>query len=501
MFFSCKITSSAIQALAQAGVDLELLYQDVDTPEEFLRDPSCWLEADKMERFLERAEALSRSLEFPEYIAEHSFVTYLGHRSYHLRAWGVLDSVLRMMQRPQDVFLQPDRFISYFIRPAPALLEWEREGQRIGFDLPIRAEDYPLTSSYLRAAVEAIPSFVGHRLAGVEWRAYRMQICWEEEDQQQIFGVENDPGRVLKPELAQHIVESLESSQKELEQKNHELSEKNRQLEEAKQYLETQIVAQQLPVQEGMSGPQSLSNLAKMAEALAKEIQEPMQYIHQQVLRLSDYMARAQQLITLLGGRSLGEKQIQEAMRRMDWLQIRETYPHLVQNTSDAIQNLKGMLNDLSLLTQSHNFAEQDLQLVDVNDKIEKLVQDLPLPSLVQLHKQLLLDKKLRVNPLRFEQALSHLLQHSLVSLGVEGELRLRSLRMDTTAILEIYFSNNQRREEDLVRDFNAFRDGVFSAESGLSLPLAKSIIEGHGGQLTALTNAQGTKFVIQLEI
>lgn len=38
----------------------------------------------------------------------------VGHECHELRAWGVLDSVIKMMQKPQDLFLQPHRFLSLF---------------------------------------------------------------------------------------------------------------------------------------------------------------------------------------------------------------------------------------------------------------------------------------------------------------------------------------------------------------------------------------------------
>ena len=50
---------------------------------------------------------------------EESLITAVGHQCKDLRAWGVLDSVIKMMQKPQDLFLQPHRLLSYFVSPAP----------------------------------------------------------------------------------------------------------------------------------------------------------------------------------------------------------------------------------------------------------------------------------------------------------------------------------------------------------------------------------------------
>tara|TARA_Y100000780_G_scaffold232551_1_gene265821 strand:- start:1554 stop:3056 length:1503 start_codon:yes stop_codon:yes gene_type:complete len=498
MLFSCKITNSAIQLLSTSGVDLEPLYRGVEIPEEFLRDPSYWLESEKMEQFLEKAEQLSHSVDIPG-IESESFASYLGHNCYHLRSWGVLDSVLRMMQKSQDIFAQPDRFISYFVSPAPPIGDIEKSAKSISFDIPISAEEFPFTTSYLKSAFEAVPSFIGEGFAGVDWRANRMNISWAEDDQQQMFSGDNDPGRVLKPELAESIVNSLESSQKELEQKNQELLLKNQELEEAKVSLEKQIEAQNEAASSTGHSVATVVNLAQLADTVAQEIHGPVQYLQEQVMRLSDYMGRSQQLVTLLVGQGRKDKQIQEAMRRMDWNQITENYPVLIKNTTDSIIRLKTMLMDLSLLVEPSQVNEGELETVDVNDILQKTLSLVNLPSLVSCSTQLLLDRKLKLHPVRFEQAMLNLVTYSLQSIGTEGELRLRTLRMDSAAIIEIFNSSKSRTEEELVNDFSPFRGGEFMPKSGLSLPIAKSIVERHGGELTVLTTNEGTKFVVQL--
>jgi len=47
-------------------------------------------------------------------IFHDSLPKLVGHECHELRAWGVLDSVIRMMQKPQDLFLQPHRFLKLF---------------------------------------------------------------------------------------------------------------------------------------------------------------------------------------------------------------------------------------------------------------------------------------------------------------------------------------------------------------------------------------------------
>ena len=278
---------------------MEELFRELDMPEEFLRDTSYWLEAEKMEYFLERASKIVTKLGLEEINDSDSFASYLGHNCYKLRSWGVLDSVLRMMQKSEDVFNQPDRFIIYFVSPAPPIGSVAKDHNSIAFDIPISAEQFPLTASYLRAAVEAIPTFIGEHLAEVDWNANRMQISWAEDQQQQMFCDDNDPGRVIKPELAKTLVQSLEDSQKELEKKNEELLLKNIELEQTKNHLEKQIEEQNIAASSTGHTTSSVVNLARLADTVAQEVQGPIGYLQEQVMRLSDYMGRSQQLITL----------------------------------------------------------------------------------------------------------------------------------------------------------------------------------------------------------
>ncbi|MFK8138620.1 MAG: ATP-binding protein [Bdellovibrionales bacterium] len=499
MLFSCKITNSAINYLNRVGADLEDLYSSTDLPEEFLRDPSYWLEADAMESFLRSASTVYKRID-PQ-LPTDEFSRHLGHQCKSLESWGVLDSVLRMMQNSSDVYSQPDRFIGYFISPAPPIGSLIKANKEIAFDIPVSSEEYPEVTNYLKAAVEAIPNYIGEPMGGVDWEQNRIQISWAENDQESFFGQDSDPGHMIKPELAKTLVDSLENSQKALEQKNQELLEKNRELEVAKSNLELKIEKQNQEASSTGHQTSSVLNLAQLADTVAKEIEHPVKYLQEQVMRLSDYLGRSQQLVTLLNSSSKGSRQTKEAMRRMDWDRVQEEYPLVVRNTTEALGRLKSMMVDLSLLVEPTQVNELEKVSVDLNDLLLKVISLVPLPSLVNLNTQLLLDKKIKMHPLRMEQALLNLVSYAVHSLGTQGTLKIRSMRMDTTAILEVFFSSKQRSEQDLLDDFTPFQDGNMRPGVGLGLPIAKSIIERHGGELTVLTNPDGTKFVVQFSV
>lgn len=488
-----------MNSLNRAGIQTDELYQCTDLPEEFLRDPSYWLDAKQMEKFLEKAEHLvQQSDQFPD-LNTTSFAEYLGHESKDLQSWGVLDSVLRMITGVEDIFSQPGRFISYFISPAPPIGSLIKSDKTISFDIPVSNEEYPLATTYVKAAVEAVPSYIGAPLAGVKWKHNNVQISWAEAEQANMFDLENDPGRVIKPELAQDIVVSLEKSQKELEKRNQELLLKNQELEEAKISLEQQIEMQNEKASATGHNGTSLTGLSRIADSVAKEVELPLSYIQEQLMRLSDYMGRSQQLITLLVGQGRKDKQVSEAMRRMDWAHIQSEYPNLIQNATDGLYRLKTIMSDLSLLLEPTQMSDKDKAKVDMNGMIEKCLQIVSVPALVNVNFNLMLDRSLNVHALRLEQAILNLTNYCLKCLGAEGDLRIRSMRMDSTAVIEIFCSSTKYNEEDILKQFAPFSKN--NENSCLSLPIAKSIIERHDGELAVLTNDSGMKFIIQLPV
>ena len=176
-------------------------------PLELMRDPSYWLSAHDLEVFLEQLLRLPLK-------NEANVLTRAGHEGPGLHAWGVLDSVLRMMPRPQEIFNQPEQFLSYFISPKPPIENLRRDELSIAFDLPLPAEQYPLVTAYLKAAFESLPLYVGQALAQCEWTDIHLKITWPVM-QKTIFA--SDPGHQVSPALFQNLIEDLQRTQRERE--------------------------------------------------------------------------------------------------------------------------------------------------------------------------------------------------------------------------------------------------------------------------------------------
>lgn len=323
MLFSCKITHSILHYLDRRGEDLEALYEKCDWPAEFLHDPSSWLEADKMENILRlidedygRRDSSDESYE--------ALIVNVGHQCKDLRSWGVLDSVLRMVQTPKDLFAQPERFLSYFVSPAPAAGEIKRGSESVSFVTPVSEQQFPLVTSYLRAALEALPTYIAKPMANVGWEKSRVTISWSE-GQASLFG-ENDAADLsLHPELVRNILHNLETSQKELEEMKRRLIAKDEEIE-----------ALRVRAPAAASGIAEAAPLA--ASASSPDEGPPADKILHDLYRLGDYIARGQQLITLLIGQGRQTSQVKEAMRRVDWEFVQREGPALVRKIVAEMQ-------------------------------------------------------------------------------------------------------------------------------------------------------------------
>lgn len=326
MLFSGKITNSFLVFLDRHGVDSEKIFELTDLPTEFLRDPSCWIPAQDVEKFI---TCLDR--EFSSQFHDN-LSTLVGHSCHQLRAWGVLDSVIKMMQKPQDLFLQPHRFLSYFVSPAPPVANVIRQADAISFNLPISNQEFPCVSEFIRCALEVLPVYLGRNQAQVRWEATKIEIGWS--DSQSDLLKDEDLSPNYKPELVQNLMQALDESQRQIEDLRHQLSSAG-------------------------GGTQGDQNRAQPIPGTDTEFVQGLRAhvvrTRGHMMRLSDYLVRSQQLVTLLIGQDRMDRQVQEAMRRVDWDYVKAQSAQVAQETADLLTQFERELNQRLRTTNQNN--------------------------------------------------------------------------------------------------------------------------------------------------
>lgn len=328
MHFSCKITNAVLTVLEEQGEDLSALYEQTPLAVELLRDSSYWISAPNMEQFLELALRLPLK-------RDGDVLQRAGHGGPELRAWGVLDSVLRMMPRPQEIFNQPEQFLSYFISPKPPIENLRRDEFGISFDLPLPAEQYPLVTTYLKAAFESLPVYVGQPLAKCEWTGITLKLNWSIH-QNSIFS--ESVGHQVSPELFQSLIDNLQKTQRERE----DLQKYVGDLEEKLMSYEKEKLRTTNGKEPDSSSSFDLSLLSKdkNLSAVSFDSESPSYMLNQNLARMHDYMVRAQQLVTMLASQGKMSATVKEAMRRVDWEFVKSQYPQTVFESMELVKKI-----------------------------------------------------------------------------------------------------------------------------------------------------------------
>lgn len=340
---------------------MESLYDGFDWSIGFLRDPGQWLEADKLESVLGTLEEIERGLHLHE--GSGDYFTRLGHESPRLKAWGALDSVLRILPHPRELYAQPERFLGQFVSPMSPPRFFERSESRVSFRFDFPVDRFPRSARFLKAVLEALPEFIGSGRAHaphahVEWIGDRVLIDWS--DRQVGFEATPQSGLtepVLSPELARTILADLASSQREVEVARARVKELEQQLLQAS--AQPSVQAPQARVG-AMAESSSLAPAAPSEERLRAALHE--------VYRFSDYFARAQQMVTLLSRPGVRAPEIETLHRRLAWEKVQH---EATDCTSRAVAILQGQA-----LTETANLLANE---TDISGSSASSVMNAPL--------------------------------------------------------------------------------------------------------------------------
>lgn len=317
MHFSCKITHAILTQLEFEKIDLSAYFSDADIPWEKLRDASLWMRAPDMEAFLDRIVTSQQTL------------IDAGHATPKSRVWGVLDSVLRMMPKPQEIFQQPEKFLGYFISPEPPIENIVRTAEGIAFDIPLPAEQYPLVTTYLKAAFEALPFYVGMDAGVCRWNFLRFELDWPKEQQ----SILKDEPHQISPQLMQDVISQLQQSSRDLEERNRDLQQRNEELMKMSQNVRSSN-------NEADIRNADFNQFDRQQEIEFDFMQQPVHQVAQNLSKLHDYMVRAHQLVMLL---SAGQKQtpgLKQAFHKTDWEIVKLQYPKIILESLEILKKV-----------------------------------------------------------------------------------------------------------------------------------------------------------------
>lgn len=309
------MTHAALRYLERRGEDLEPLYERFDWPLHYLRDSSSWLEADRLEYVLAALDELYGARVAAE--TGHSFFEAVAYASPQLRAWGALDSVLRIVPGVRELYHQPDRFLGSFISPQPMIQGLSHTTEKTVFRIDFSDDRMPRTARYLRAALESLPEYIGKPRSHVTWTHGHVAIEWS--DRQVPFvpmsSLSHSETPSLSPELLRTILVDLANAQRELDLTRRALQERDAEIA-------------------------SLAATQKQAQA-----DERAKLALHEIYKLGDYFARAQQIVTLLRSSSsrsvsgsLGSSSSEAMVRRTAWDRVANEAPLAIRRAAKILR-------------------------------------------------------------------------------------------------------------------------------------------------------------------
>lgn len=422
--------------LARSGWERERLFELTDIPIEYLRDPTSWIAAVDVENFLRAVEK--------EYLgADALLFTKTGHASSELRGWGVLDSVLRMMLKPQDIYMQPQRFISYFVSPAPPTVNFEAMPEAVSFDLPISSAEYPLTVNYLSAALEGLPRFWGKELSQVRWRHTNVKIAWSEAQNPLLVEPEIRP----KPELLESLLKGVEIAHAQVESRTLEIVRLENEVRELKQQL---LIAQQsrLPTT-------NVQARAAHEECNITLFRRHLNELRENIFRLNDYLTRCQQALTFVKGAFRREPQVQTVLRKINWETMRGQYPWLHLQVIEGFDALEKMLDP-----EVAKAAPLD-PTISLSQRVDAMGTRLRQDMKVSLRNNVVDFAQVQLPLSKIEAALWQILQLASREVRENGEILLRNRLFDDH--MDIYVHVSPLKPED-------------KSDSNAELPLLQSL-------------------------
>lgn len=315
LLLSCKLTHAALRYLERRGEDLEPLYERFDWPLHYLRDSSSWLEADRLEYVLAALEELYGARVAAE--TGHSFFEAVAYASPQLRAWGALDSVLRIVPGVRELYHQPDRFLGSFISPQPMIQGLHHTTEKAVFRIDFSDDRMPRTAQYLRAALESLPEYIGKPRSHVTWIHGHVSIEWS--DRQVPFvpmsSLSPSESPSLSPELLRTILVDLANAQRELDLTRRTLQERDAEIA-----------------------------LLSATHKKSQEDERTKLALHE-IYKLGDYFARAQQIVTLLRSSSsrsvsgpLVSSSSEAMVRRTAWDRVAQEAPLAIRRAAKILQ-------------------------------------------------------------------------------------------------------------------------------------------------------------------
>jgi signal transduction histidine kinase len=170
---------------------------------------------------------------------------------------------------------------------------------------------------------------------------------------------------------------------------------------------------------------------------------------------------------------------------------------HLAELLEET-RHLGRLVEDLGTLAHAEAGAlELRKEVVDLGDLLRDVAPAMPRPIAVEVPADL---PSIEADPVRIRQVLLNLLANALRHTPENGVISIVAQAQPQRVLIRVRDSGSGIAPEDLPRIFERFQKGSDSRGTGLGLPIARKLVQAHGGDV-AIESApgQGTEVTVWL--
>lgn len=216
------------------------------------------------------------------------------------------------------------------------------------------------------------------------------------------------------------------------------------------------------------------SELAALAGSLAHEVKNPLSVIR------------------------MNMELLHEDLEDVDSVQARRALER-VQTVNRQCVRLETMLNDFLRFTR---FSSMEFTAGSLNEQVRQVLEFFHSQAVqqgVEVKSYLESDlPSIKLDPQTLQAALVNLVKNAIEAMPNGGQLVARTRITRNGVALDLIDTGCGMAGETLLRMFEEFYTSK-DAGTGLGLPTAKKIIEGHGGRINVQSDVgQGTQFTIE---
>ena len=296
-------------------------------------------------------------------------------------------------------------------------------------------------------------------------------------------------------------LEAIQADYEALKQKHADLAESEARYKTLSEELEQRVREQVKVIEDAgrqLYQAEKMASVGRLAAGVAHEINNPIGFVRSNLRTSQDYAAR----LVALGKAIKAGRSASESWSELDLDFVVEDFAALLRESISGIDRVARIVTDLKGFS---NVDRGEEEMADLNDNLRQVCSVIAgqLPPGIKLVQELGQLPRLVCLPGFLNQAFINLLQNAIQALDGEGEVKVRSRMVGDEIQIAIDDNGAGIPADVLPRIFDPFfttRD--VGKGTGLGLPVARDIIQIHGGRIEIESKqGVGTTVMIYLPV